>query len=86
MKTKILVVSGEIKYSGSGSKTTLWENLEKAINEFTQSVDGAVIKQTPIIDFGTLTTGGRAVVFVEYEGDIKKEPTKRTGRPPKTDK
>lgn len=72
MKVKALIVSGNMINVGTQRVSTLSTEIEKAINEFCDSISGDVKDIQTETDFGSTASGGRALILVKYDGDVKK--------------
>ena len=74
-KAKVLFVQGDVLHRGGKRVHTLAEDIEKAINEFTDSIDGTIDDISVNTDFANmLSGGGKAVVVIRYDGKAKEKP------------
>ena len=82
-KVKVLLVQGEstVRDKGGLRISNLPEQIEKAVNDFTQSIDGEVSVTNVEIDFNNLlSSGGKALVVLSYEGEVKSAAVKKGGK------
>lgn len=71
IQVEVLVVRGEILNRGGIRVQTLPEKIKKEVNEVVKKIDGEVRNIQTETDFGSLASGGSALILITYEAALK---------------
>lgn len=73
LQIKVLVVKGQLLNRGGVRVSTLAESIEAEVNKAIKGIENDVVDIQTETDFGTLATGGSALILIKFQGSDDKK-------------